>query len=114
MGFSDNFMLSRTSLTLDFGRNGSSNFSHQGRGLFGVTMLMWTNAGNAAIFLGLSEQIQKNFCFDIVTSSYEDMDVPIKAGIVVMLLLMVGFQVKIYLKKTYLSIKTCRLTCVTD
>ena len=63
---------------------------HEGRGLFGVTMLMWTNAGNAALFLGLSEQIQKFFCFDIVTSTYEDMDVPIKAGIVVMLLLQVS------------------------
>ena len=81
-----NFLLSRASLALSFGRNGSL-YSKNGRGLFGITPLMWTNAGNAATFLGLSDLIRDHFCFDIVSSKFEDMDIPIKAGIVLALLL---------------------------
>ena len=79
-------MLARLAATFDFGGN-DSNYSNLGRGLFSVTPLMFTNAGNAANFLGLSEAIRVHFCFDIENLRYEDMDVPLKAGVVVMLLL---------------------------
>ena len=79
-------MLARLAATFDFGGN-DSNYSNLGRGLFKVTPLMFTNAGNAATFLGLSEAIRLQFCFDIENLRYEDMDVPLKAGVVVMLLL---------------------------
>ena len=83
-------MLARIAMTLDYGKN-NSYFSSYGRGLFRVTPLMFTNAGNAANFLGLSEVIRKHFCFEIENLRYEDMDEPMKAGVAVMLLLEVSF-----------------------
>ena len=102
--FSDNFVLSRISIVLNFGQN-RSNFSDRGRGLFAITPLMWTNAGNAATFLGLSELIRQHFCFDLVTSEYDAVEVPIKAGVMLALLLEVNMSLKIENFRLYFSKK---------
>ena len=56
--------------------------------MFHITPLMWTNAANALGYLGLNQKVKDKFCWDMLNDNYEEaVEVPIKAGIVLMLLL---------------------------
>ena len=66
----------------------SKNYTELGRGLFHITTLMWTNAANALTFLSLEEQVRQHFCWDMLNDDYQEaVEVPMKAGIILMLLL---------------------------
>ncbi|XP_075265652.1 uncharacterized protein LOC142358060, partial [Convolutriloba macropyga] len=50
---------------------------------------MWTNAVNALGYLSLSGKVKEKFCWDMIEDNYDEaVHVPIKAGIIIMLLIM--------------------------
>ena len=66
----------------------SNNYSDLGKGVFRISPLMWTNAANALTFLALDDKVRQIFCWDMLKDNYEEAaHIPLKAAIVVMLLL---------------------------
>ena len=66
----------------------SKHYTELGRGLFHITTLICTNAANALAFLSLEEQVRQDFCWDMLNDGdQEAVEVPMKAGIILMLLL---------------------------
>ena len=77
----------RIALTFSYGL--SKDYPNLGKGIFHITPLMWTNAVNALGYLSLSGKVKEKFCWDMIEDNYDEaVHVPIKAGIIIMLLIM--------------------------